>query len=296
MGVHLLPRATAIFLWGLLFLTPVPGVTQEQAEESVVWFPASLPHTGANVRLKGELYRPAGPGPFPAVVLMHGCGGWQPAVRFTLRRYAETLNARGYAVLNLDSFGPRRQYGSQMCPDNARLRDALRYRTADAFDALRFLARLSWVDARHIFLMGQSNGGSVAIMAAESAGKRRHNADGPAFRGVVAYYPWCGGFGSLDLSAPLLVFAGGQDDWVSARECENMTARGAELRVIVYPQAAHSFDLEVMLHRYNGYLVGHDPAAARDSRTRMIAFFDAQLAGDLRAARLVTGTEVALGQ
>lgn len=277
---HLLFAATAG-----LFAVASQGATQQRPVESAVAFAASKGHVSKDVQLKGELFRPQGNGPFPAVVLMHGCGGWQPAARFALRQHAQRLSQGGYVVLNLDSFGPRGLSGNRMCPNNTLLQRALDYRTSDAFDALRYLQSLDFVDPQNVFLMGQSNGGSVAIKAAQASEHRRRAGDIPGFRGAVAYYPWCGGFGRVSLGAPLLVFAGGRDDWVSADECRRMSARGAELDVIVYPDAAHSFDLQVMQHRFHGYLIGHHPAAANDSSARMLSFFDGNLTEELRTAR-----------
>ena len=146
---------------------------------------------------------------------MHGCGGWQPAVHYALQRHAEYLAKHGYAVLDLDSFGPRHVSGGKLCASDARLRDALQYRLNDAFDALRYLEAQPFVDARNIFLMGQSNGGSVALEAA-SADERASNDGTIAFRAVVAYYPWCGVYSGLraQLVSPVLIFSGGMDDCV----------------------------------------------------------------------------------
>ena len=41
--------------------------------------------------LRLEVLRPEGPGPFPAALLLHGCGGLQPM----LLRYAQGLQAAG---------------------------------------------------------------------------------------------------------------------------------------------------------------------------------------------------------
>jgi dienelactone hydrolase len=61
--------------------------------------PASLP---------GELMMPRGAGPFPAVIILHGCYGiGPPAALERLRQYASWYVDRGYAGLILDSFAPR---------------------------------------------------------------------------------------------------------------------------------------------------------------------------------------------
>src|SRR5512147_1101212 len=64
-------------------------------------FPGATPGGGA--ALAATLVRPAGPGPFPAVVQLHGCGG----VDAQSLRWARWLARRGYLALVLDSFGPR---------------------------------------------------------------------------------------------------------------------------------------------------------------------------------------------
>jgi dienelactone hydrolase len=55
------------------------------------------------VTLTGKLTKPQGDGPFPAVVLMHGCTG--------IGKHQEDWAARfaswGYVALQVDSLGPR---------------------------------------------------------------------------------------------------------------------------------------------------------------------------------------------
>ncbi|MBA4264586.1 MAG: hypothetical protein C0453_05850 [Comamonadaceae bacterium] len=275
-------RLLATLALGALLL----GVAQ--AAETVS-FPASRSHTAEQVMLRADLSRPEGEGPFPAVVLMHGCGGWQPAVRFTMNAYAEYLTQRGFVVLSVDSFGPRRRGGGMVCESFDLLAQARDYRTHDAHDALRYLQTQNFVEGSNVFLMGQSNGGSVAIHVAQGLGP--HAAD-PAsgYRGVVAFYPWCGAFGShrVNLKTPLLVLGGERDDWVPASECKGVRSTGAPMELVIYPEAAHSFDLEIGVHRYLGKLVGKHPQAAENSRARMVAFFESQV-----AAGRASGVQVA---
>lgn len=263
-----------------------------QAQEKVT-FLASEPVERAPVLLRGELYRPATAGTHPAVILMHGCGGLQPPVRYALRGYAEALRSRGFAALILDSFGPRYYDGNEMCSSNAKLRDALWYRVADAFDALRYLRGLDFIDRDSVFLMGQSNGGSVALRAALAGTQRTYlkQETDAGFRGVIAFYPWCGLFmGRADISVPVLVLSGGRDDWVSARECQEVRAQGAAYEVRVYPNARHSFDLDVLTQKYAGFTIGRDPDAATDSTRRMFAFMNRELAENHRTALRASGS------
>lgn len=234
---------------------------------------ASKSYVAESIQLRADIEKPEGQGPFPAVVLMHGCGGWQPAVRYAMQTYADFLVKHGFVVLDLDSFGPRYLGGGKVCESVRQQRNALDYRTHDAYDALKYLRTLDYVDGDNIFLMGQSNGGSVAINVAK--GDAANDLKESSFKAVAAYYPWCGSFGGREvaLEIPLMIFAGGQDDWTPAHQCEGVKSTGAVLEKTIYPQAAHSFDLEIQPQRYLGNKVGHDKEAAADSRARMLAFF-----------------------
>ena len=93
------------------------------------------------VELSGELHVPAGVGPFPVVVLMHGCAG--PTV--VDRSWALARNANGYAAFRVDSFIGRGL--RQVCGDAFRLTPI--QRIPDAYGALAGLAgqpRMSDVD------------------------------------------------------------------------------------------------------------------------------------------------------
>ncbi len=271
-------REVATLTFAALLLA---GFSAPCRANDLVSIKASKPYIGRAVYLKAELFKPSGKGPFPAVVLMHGCGGWQSAVLNALHEVSWYFLDRGYVVLNLDSFGPRGNSGGAVCQSFARLASARDYRTYDAIDALRFLQSQSFVDGNNTFLVGQSNGGSVAIKVSELTVP-----DG--YRAVAAYYPWCGAFGGsrVKLKTPLIVFGGGRDDWVPARECHGKVSTGASLRFVEYPHAVHSFDLRIPEQRYLGKRVGFDKEATEDSRARMLAFFDGRRLGkELRLSK-----------
>lgn len=256
-------------------MVALPG--NAKAAVTTVSVPATSNSGG--LALDGKLHRPSGNRRAPAVVLMHGCGGWQPAVLQGLDAYADFLVSQGFVVLNLDSFGPRRNGGGTVCQSLNRLSAARRYRTSDAYDAMRFLRAQPFVDPNNIFLIGQSNGGSVAMIAAMERTRRNQLGGQPGFRGVVALYPWCGATGTRrpTLSSPLLILGGALDDWVPPGGCQRLDARGRDLEVRVYANAAHSFDVPVPVHRYLGNLVGYSPRAARDAKAKILRFFQAQM-------------------
>ncbi|MBI2741836.1 MAG: dienelactone hydrolase family protein [Rhodospirillales bacterium] len=190
-----------------------------------------------SVKLAGELYRPPGDGPFPAVVMLHGCDG-------RLRRAVEDtegarFTALGYALLTVDSFGPRG------VKERCRVEDGPPVdRVMDAYGALLYLASLPFIDADRIAVLGYSQGAMVALSAVELHGVGtlfdRH------FRAAIAYYPYC--TNALAVSAPTVILIGERDDWTPAHACRRDMARrsgeGAPVRLIVYPDAYHAFNFQ----------------------------------------------------
>jgi dienelactone hydrolase len=236
--------------------------------------------------------RPDGAGPFPAVVLLHGCHG----VSDSTRDWARWLRARGYVALIVDSWTPRRiRDGCLPGPDIPSTE-----RLDDAIGALRWLHARAYVDRRRVGVLGWSNGGVFAMAVVNGPSLERARARGvevpaPGFAAAVAMYP--GGCYSLvheRVVRPLLVLIGEADDWTLASECARMVdamrARGADARIVLYPGAVHYFDVvgqpRVVLPDVEnrnrpggccGATVGYDPAAAADARGRVEEFLAAHL-------------------
>lgn len=107
------------------------------------------------LQLGGILLLPAGQGPFPALVFLHGSGC---STRDEMRPIAEVLVKRGYAVLLFDKRGCGASQGD--------------WATASLFDlasdaeALGFLAARSNVDRARLGLWAISQSGWVAPVAA----------------------------------------------------------------------------------------------------------------------------------
>src|SRR6185436_1047436 len=93
-------HVTAAIALGAMFL----GAAGTNLSTTIVRVP-TLGATPAS--LPGELTMPRGAGPFPAVILLHGCVGIVPASRERLLEYASWYADRGYAGLILDSFASR---------------------------------------------------------------------------------------------------------------------------------------------------------------------------------------------
>lgn len=189
--------------------------------------------------LAGYLARPAGAGPFPAVIAMHGCAGlWSRTNEIGAREsdWSTRLVAAGYAVLLPDSFRPRGL--NALCNDRERSLTP-RGRAQDALGARDWLAGQGYVDAGRIGLIGWSNGGSTVLHAANDPA-----AAGPGgFRAIVAFYPGCRVILRRGWSAkvPTTILHGLADDWTPAVPCEELARQGGA-RFVGYAGAFHDFD------------------------------------------------------
>jgi len=233
---HVKP-ACRLFLMSLLAISALAW-----ADVAEVRFP------GPGPELKGIFYAPEGKGPFPAIVMMHGCSGLYAASGKPTRSYrfwAEHFRERGYATLLLDSFGPRGE--REICSQKVRKVSEATDRPRDAYAALDWLAGRADVDPARISLMGWSNGAMAVLHAVKPEAPGRAG-KGPRFRAAVAFYPGCFAFTQkpLEPAVPLLIQAGAADDWTPARHCEALArmtdGKGAPVTIDVYPDAHHGFD------------------------------------------------------
>jgi dienelactone hydrolase len=232
--------------------------------------------TEAPVRLVGYLARPAGEGPSPAVVLLHGCGGFHSS----MISWADRLSRFGYAALAVDSYGPRGidQQCSGLFPDE---------QMADGYAALHHLTAKLFVRASHVALMGFSRGGGSVLHSLEKGGVAQRSAE--KFRAGVAFYPICQ-YASGIMTVPLLVLIGDKDTWTPSSSCEAMAAGRTELgaprtpgdrssiELVVYPGVHHSFDvLDLSLAparglTVHGHRVEYNEDATKDAIVRVRDF------------------------
>ena len=130
--------------------------------------PATTHHYGEHPRQVADLHRPAGAGPFPVVVVLHG-GYWQqPYTKLIMGPLCADLVRRGYAAFNVEYRRLGREGGGwpQTFDDVAGAIDHLA--DGDMRDARLDLARVT--------LLGHSAGGQLALW---SAGRRELPAGAP---------------------------------------------------------------------------------------------------------------------
>jgi dienelactone hydrolase len=222
----------------------------------------------------GTLTLPKGPPPFPAVILMHGCGG----VTQNMNVWAQRLRSWGYAALILDSFAPRGidtvcGKGNQFPP---------RERARDAFAAAVWLRQRPEIDPARIGLIGFSHGGSTALAASVKRRVAALNAE--PFKAVVAYYPFCPEI-TLELASDVQILIGSDDDWTPADRCTKWLPHYGEVSVHrpllkIYPGAVHAFDARAPSRIYFGHRLEFAAGAARDSFEVTRQFLGSRLLGD----------------
>ncbi len=221
------------------------------------------------IPLLGYLSRPGGDGPFPAVVVMHGCEGMRPSVKDL---WPKRLVSWGYVVLVVDSFTPRNIQDT--------CRSALPDRVFDAYGALNFLSKSSFVDIRRVALMGFSTGGTATLEATKIEGNEQlmeHK-----FRAAVAYYPACAA-SQGDATVPTLILSGDRDNWSPAERCRKRLAGldddAPPIEFNLYKGVYHNFDAPefAMGRRVLGHIEKYDPDAATKSIRSVYTFLRTSL-------------------
>jgi dienelactone hydrolase len=232
----MIARLARVLACALPLLLP----SASHAEPETVFFRSA---DGAT-EIVGYLFKPATPGPHPAIVMLHGRAGPYSAndnadCTFVSRGARSACNAsalsrrhtmwgefwaaRGLLALLPDSFGPRgKAHGfgrfTHSDPERNDVNEK-EVRPLDAEGALVFLRGRSDVARDRIFLQGWSNGGSTTLNVMIRQGTR---VDG--FRAALAFYPGCGREALLapkvTTPAPITMFLGSDDEEVSPAICQ----------------------------------------------------------------------------
>ena len=219
----------------------------------------------AELEVPFTLTRPAGNGPFPAVVILHDCSGLGPRSSAAPWRWATRLTASGYVTIWPDSFSTRGHPDGVCTIPGTAPTVGYRQRARDAYAALGHLRSLLYVDASRIAVIGGSHGGSSTLaVIVDTAANAPHRDAG--FAAAIALYPGCANpFGDWSVVrdkapgspitgyqgifkplSPLLILSGELDDWTPAEPCRQLATRakaaGHPVDITVYPGAHHSFD------------------------------------------------------
>ena len=238
------PKKVGISL--LLFYSIVVSGCATPGRDSPV---RSIDGTGLPFRA----FAPSGSAPFPAVILLHGCGGWWGG---NITGWGGFLAEHGYYVVAIDSFTPRGT--TEICTglesagraQGGKSSVGVATRIQDAYGAFDYLAKLPDVDPTKIAAMGFSHGATTALVGVQIGAPGFYDRK-PAevFAAAVALYPHCPySFGDgLARHAPSLVLEAEDDNWVGGGHCDGWAKRlstaNAPIRYYEIEDATHAFDL-----------------------------------------------------
>jgi carboxymethylenebutenolidase len=245
--------------------------------------------------IPGYFYKPSGNGPFPAVVLAHGCSGLfsysVPANGLSNihKEWAKRLVDAGYAALLVDSFSPRTPANApnqSQCGNGFAGTDEVLDRPKDIVAGAAWLMQQPSVAAGRLGLLGWSNGGTATLSTMSGTQVQR------PFRTAVSFYPGCGmmnHYGGLAQSswlpyAPVTILHGSLDPLYTVGACDQRIARatllgagagqGNGVQMMVYQGAIHSFDMATAV---GGSFTASDVAAKQAADIAAMAQFDAAL-------------------
>jgi carboxymethylenebutenolidase len=195
--------------------------------------------------------RPAGPPPWPGVVVIHEGNGMSTQ----LLQVCQRLAGNGYAVVAPDLFWRFGGSDPEAYMDHLRAIDRNDVR-ADLAGAAALLRELG---ASSVGVTGFCMGGTFSYLAATSGVD------------VQCAAPFYGSGIAQDLKqpgCPMLLFFGGRDDYIPMADIEAAEAYFPG-RVVVYPEAGHGF----MRDGSESY----SEAAATDAWRRLLDFFGEHL-------------------
>lgn len=212
---------------------------------SIFAFPARAERVlipGTEITLSAKYLPPPFPeaGPAAAVLLLHGCNGASQTTGVNPRpdKMASLLQEKGYAVLMLDSFSGRDLQEICSVPLSKRTLSP-RMRAEDARHALDWLKTRKEVDGDRLGVIGWSHGATsiLALLGQKQA----------SVRVAVGFFPSCSSYllrEKFQVSAPLLLLVGEDDDWTPAEPCRALVAKADQptFRLITYPETFHDFD------------------------------------------------------
>jgi dienelactone hydrolase len=255
-------------------LTVMLAATAARAESMALSIPSqTVPDARPSPQpLPAQLTLPPGAGPFPVVILLHGCGGLGNGAE--MQHWVERVTGWGYAALVMDSLTPRGV--STVCaPANQPLVTA-QDRAGDVVSAALYLRGLPKIDGRRITVIGFSHGGGTVVQVTRK--QIDHFVPG-LLRAAVDYYGPCRQ-PKQHGTVPLLVLAGDDDNWGNpAKSCTalgTMVGPDQPFELHVYPGVVHAFDNPALIGRRfsQGHPMQYDEAAARDSFARVRAFLE----------------------
>jgi dienelactone hydrolase len=154
------------FPYELALKTPLPGL---DVDVFVLRFPSPVESpVRENNTVYAEYYRPRGPGPFPATIVLDVTAGDQSLSRSIATHLAQ--NGIAGLFVQMAYYGPRRPPGSKLrllSPDVNQSLEGVRQTVLDLRRAAAWMAGRPELDARRLGILGTSLGSFMAALAGE---------------------------------------------------------------------------------------------------------------------------------
>jgi dienelactone hydrolase len=257
-------------------MAALPSMSSAQAPPmgggytNVIAIPVNDPSVKA---IAGALFKPAGAGPFAAVVYMSGCAGLSAPPEVPQEKaVVDSLMSKGVATLIVDPFTARGETEGVCAKLNEKT--FVEYATRggdDAVAAVKVVKAMPDIDPNKVFLQGYSFGAISSLFATDTKTPGTHDAK---IAGLVAYYPYC--YDNVDPSVPTLIMIGDKDDWTPAAACQEVKGK-SNVELVVYPGATHAFTMQMKDVEYLGHHMTYDEKATQDAQSRADAFIAAHM-------------------
>jgi dienelactone hydrolase len=239
-----------------------------------------------------RIRKPAGTGPFPTVLILHGASDYAWYSHF--ENVTERLAEAGFASVFIDSYSGRGLSGQSVRGGSLLPAE----RASDLLVTLNWLKGQTWARADRVGALGYSHGAATIMDAlvldatpARPAGLTDASPGAlNSLKAAVLFYPYCTsdvmGFEitrayNEDWKMPvnILAFIPGSDQISDAALCSNIMKRhkdkGLPVTFIDMPGVGHSYDQVVNDH--NDPQPEHDAQATDRSYRRALSFLASQL-------------------
>jgi dienelactone hydrolase len=211
--------------------------------------------------------RPAGDGPFPAVILVPACRGFSdPVLRSRYEHAARELKALGFVVAHADYLAAVEAADCELVMDPAQA-------AADVLRAARHLQALPFVKPDAVNAIGWSIGGGLVLGMLEQVS----TAGESPVSAVVAYSPYLTLRRVWTADVPVLILCTLQDEVAPCARTDALLAEMPQrphVRHVKLPEGLHAFDArDVAPHvATSGRRIGYHEASAKAAWTEVLGF------------------------
>lgn len=214
-----------------------------------------------------RLEKPKGAGPFPAVMMVSGCSGFEADfVKEAFNIWQQRMVDLGFVTLRVDYLAAR---NVSSCADGVSVEEV----ATDIGIAAGYLREQTFVKKDSLNVVGWSYGAAGALQALG----RTYNREPVHVDAVVAHYPACHQVQQRwDSEVPVLVLVGLLDNVAPERNCIGLFRGLPEERLTVrtYEDAHHGFDNITLPAemQYQFGTMGYNEAAAKAAWKEMVSF------------------------